>query len=402
MDITTDSLILFGLIIILPLLLFFELQIDSGISPYPVFRISFSIAASVILILSFIFSFIKRNLHHLVTAAIYVFMSHAIFLNYVNNFSYYYVSLLVSAVILSSLYFSNWKQLAVFQLSMLIVLVQASMLTVVANVSIILFLGFYIVTNCIVFLIQLYIFNQRKKVRTLAYQLELTAKNLERSNKSLEQFAYVASHDLKEPLRTVNSYLGLIKKRYADKLDTDGNEFIALTTDATQRMHVLIEGLLKYSKVSSEYVEKQELNLKDVLNNVLDNLETSISENHVNVAIANLPVLVGDKLQLSQLFQNLISNAIKYRSLKDPEISIDSKIDDDHCLISVEDNGLGIPEKQKEAVFKIFNRYHTDKADGAGIGLAICKKIVSNHNGDIWVESKEGRGSKFYFTLQLN
>lgn len=237
----------------------------------------------------------------------------------------------------------------------------------------------------------------------MAAELDKSTRQLKESNASLEQFAYIASHDLKEPLRTVNSYLGLLKKRYITKLDADAGEFMDMCTSATKRMQELIDGLLKYSKTSADKMANTEINLNEVVENVLDNLETTITENHAVIEVEKLPVLPGDKLQLSQLFQNLICNAIKYRSQHTPEIHIHyNGTQGNHAFISVEDNGLGIPENKRDEVFKIFSRLHTIEAEGAGLGLAICKKIVNNHKGNIWIENSQVQGSKFCFTLRLN
>lgn len=402
-ELLTERCILLGMSVVLPLLLLLETKMHFQVLQYKNLRLIFAAAAFVLFCSSYKIHFVKNQLSKIVTACIYLLTSHVIFLNYINNFSFYYAALLIGTVTICSFYFNGWKDLLVYQLSMLLILLQASMLTVSTNVNIFMFLGFYIVMNCIVAIVQIQIFRTQHVLKNMAAELDKSTRQLKESNASLEQFAYVASHDLKEPLRTVNSYLGLLKKRYIAKLDADAGEFMDMCTSATKRMQELIDGLLKYSKTSADKMTNAEINLNEVLENVLDNLETTITENHAVIEVEKLPVLPGDKLQLSQLFQNLICNAIKYRSQYTPEIHIHyDGTQGSHALISVEDNGLGIPENKRDEVFKIFSRLHTNEAEGAGLGLAICKKIVNNHKGSIWIENSQGQGSKFCFTLQLN
>jgi signal transduction histidine kinase len=397
---STERYILLGITILLPLLLLLEVSLHMEVMRYKSIRLLLAGTAFLTLCLSYFIQLVNTYLPYVVTLLIYILTSHAIFLNYVNNFSYYYASILVSTVIICSFYFRTWKSLLVYQLSMIVILLQASLLTEGAQVNILMFLGFYSLLNVVVFLIQLYIFKKQEKLDTVTRQLQQSAVHLQETNKSLEQFAYIASHDLKEPLRTVNSYLGLLTKKYADKLDSDTVEFVAICTEATKRMQIMIDGLLKYSRTTTGAMDKTQINLNELVHEVLENMETSIRESNANIEVDTLPVIHGDRVQLTQLFQNLISNAIKYRSEADPIINIQTHAaDDTSFIISISDNGLGLPKTYSEKIFGMFSRFHTDKADGSGIGLAICKKIAANHNGNIWVESEEGRGSSFFITL---
>jgi PAS domain S-box-containing protein len=223
---------------------------------------------------------------------------------------------------------------------------------------------------------------------------------LTRSNKDLEQFAYVTSHDLQEPLRMIAGYTQLLQQRYKDKLDEDANQFIFYTVDGVMRMQNLINDLLTYSRLgtSSEALEPVDCNA--VLDEVLATLQMTIEENGAVIKYRPLPNIRADRTQLLQLFQNLIGNAIKFRSDKPPIISITAKPQDKQWLFSVSDNGIGIEPQYLERIFVIFQRLHTrDKYPGTGIGLAICKKIVERHGGRIWAESQLGKGSTFHFII---
>lgn len=226
---------------------------------------------------------------------------------------------------------------------------------------------------------------------------------LARSNADLEQFAYIASHDLQEPLRMIASYLQLLQKRYRDKLDADADEFIAYAVDGATRMQALIQDLLSYSRVSTRGQPFKQVNGDRVLRDALDNLKMAIAESNAVVTFDPLPQLVADGIQLTQLFQNLIANAIKFRREIPLKIHVGVKKSDENWLFSVSDNGIGIEEQYFEKIFLIFQRLHrrTDYP-GTGIGLAICKKIVERHGGKIWLESKPDLGSIFYFTVPQN
>lgn len=231
-------------------------------------------------------------------------------------------------------------------------------------------------------------------------KLEYMMANIQRSNKELEQFAYVASHDLQEPLRMVSSYMQLLQRRYSDKLDNDANDFINYAVDGSKRMQELIRDLLAYSRVGSSGKEFEPIDIETVLDRAIRNLGMSIKESGAVVTHGSMPTIFADGLQITQLFQNLISNAIKYCNESSPRIHVSAKQNKKAVTFSVSDNGIGIDPQYYERIFTIFQRLHSrEKYSGTGIGLAICKKIVERHNGEIWVESLPGEGSTFYFTI---
>jgi len=230
--------------------------------------------------------------------------------------------------------------------------------------------------------------------------LDSRAQDLARSNADLEQFAYVASHDLQEPLRMISSYSGLLSQRYKDKLDTDAADFLGYITDGASRMQRLIQDLLAYSRAGSEDSDLVLVDCEEVLARVGSNLRLTIQESNAEVSHDPLPSVHGNFTQLCQLFQNLIGNAVKFRGDQPPQIHVGVESQGDHWLFSVRDNGIGISLQYKERIFTIFQRLHSkEEYPGTGIGLAICKKIVEKHGGNIYVESETGKGSTFYFTL---
>jgi len=240
---------------------------------------------------------------------------------------------------------------------------------------------------------------ERKKMEA---ELKEKSTELSRSNKELEQFAYVASHDLQEPLRTINNYMQLISKRYENKLDQDAKDFIAFALDGSNRMRNLINSLLEYSRIN-RVKPFEEVNLNEVLKEVLHDLNKRITENNATVDVQSLPVIFGDHVLLSQIFVNLISNAIKFRGETNPEITVSYQKRKDEFLFSIKDNGIGIAPQYAEKIFVIFQRLHSKGSyPGTGIGLAICKKIVERHGGEIWIESEKGKGTTFYFTIKEN
>ena len=228
----------------------------------------------------------------------------------------------------------------------------------------------------------------------------LTAE-LERSNAELLQFARVASHDLKEPLRTVRSFVELLRDRYSERLDDDGNEFIAFAIDGSTRMERLITDLLAYARVGAESKPTQGVEMSSAVDEAIEALATLISERDAVVTRDDLPAVVGDPSQMQQLFQNLIGNAIKYCE-KAPRVHVSGTLDDGTATFSVSDNGLGIDAANLERVFEVFKRCHSRaRFDGTGVGLSICKKIVERHGGKIWATSEPGTGSTFSFTLPV-
>ena len=233
--------------------------------------------------------------------------------------------------------------------------------------------------------------------------LALQANDLERSNAELEQFAYVASHDLQEPLRMITGYTQLLAKRYGDKLDQDASEYINYAVEGAKRMQRLIHDLLDYSRVGTRGNEFAPADCQAIVTETLRTLQPAIQESAATVTYDSLPTVMGDESQLLQLFQNLIGNAIKYRGSKPPVVQVSCKQEGEHWLFSVRDNGIGIDPKYAERIFVIFQRLHgRDQYAGTGIGLAVCKKIVERHGGKIWVESELGKGATFYFTIPMN
>ena len=231
-------------------------------------------------------------------------------------------------------------------------------------------------------------------------ELEKTTNELKRSNADLQQFAYWVSHDLQEPLHVIRGFLRLIEKRYREKLDEKGHEFIRVTIEGTKRMQELIRDLLEYSRVGTKAKEFKPTECSVVLDKTLFNLKVAIEESGAEVTYDVLPTVTADAIQLGSLFQNLIGNAIKFHGAEPPMVHVSAEKRDGEWLFSVRDNGIGIDPKFSERIFSVFQRLHTsDEYPGTGIGLAICKKIVERHGGRIWVESEPGKGTTFYFTI---
>lgn len=245
-----------------------------------------------------------------------------------------------------------------------------------------------------------------ERVMALNHELEnrvrVRTAELSRSNDDLRQFAYAASHDLKEPMRTIASYTQLLVQRYPDRLDADGQEFLRYVVDAVRRMDTLLSDLLTYSQhLGPKAAVFQPVDVQGVLAGVLMNLHAAIVESGAAVTHDSMPADVNsDFAQLSQVLQNLLSNALKYRRRDvKPEIHISSQEKDDEWIFSVKDNGVGISPEYRDQVFGIFKRLHGRDYPGTGMGLAICKKIIERHGGRIWVESEAGAGSTFFFTI---
>lgn len=231
-------------------------------------------------------------------------------------------------------------------------------------------------------------------------ELKQASSELTRSNNELEQFAYIASHDLQEPLRMITSYVQLLENRYKDKLDEEAKEFIGFAVEGTHRMRSLILSLLEYSRVN-KIRPFEIISLNHLVVNVLRDLDAQIKENDAIVSVQDLPSIYGDPILINQLFQNIISNAIKFRSEHRPEIVISVKHQEKDFVFSIKDNGIGISKEYSQKIFVLFQRLHTkDKYPGTGIGLALCKRIVEQHGGQIWVESEDKMGATFYFTIK--
>lgn len=223
---------------------------------------------------------------------------------------------------------------------------------------------------------------------------------LERSNRELEQFAYVASHDLQEPLRLISSYSKLLAQRYRDRLDERAGSYIGFITDGTSRMQNLISDILKYARVTTKVHPFESTDLNGIMDEVLTDLRMSVEESGARIEYGTLPEVYCDPVQIRQLLQNLISNAVKFRGEDTPVIKISFERKNKDWQFCIRDNGIGIHPEFHERVFIIFQRLHErERYSGTGIGLALCKKIVERHGGRIWVESEESKGSAFCFTL---
>jgi light-regulated signal transduction histidine kinase (bacteriophytochrome) len=238
------------------------------------------------------------------------------------------------------------------------------------------------------------------ELATVNKELQRYSTELERSNQELQRFAYVASHDLQEPLRMVTSYVQLLQHRYRDQLDEDAQDFIAYAVDGAMRMKALIQGLLAYSRVGTSGKPFESIDSHDILDGTLLNLKMAIEESDAVVTHDPLPIVTADRTQLGQVFQNLIGNAIKFRGPDRPEIHIGAERQNGKWIFAVRDNGIGIDPQYADRIFIIFQRLHTqEEYPGTGIGLAVCKRIVERHGGRIWVDSEPGQGSTFYFTV---
>ncbi|PZS36194.1 MAG: histidine kinase, partial [Pseudonocardiales bacterium] len=246
-----------------------------------------------------------------------------------------------------------------------------------------------------------------KSLERATEQLRRRAAEFERSNADLEQFAYVASHDLSEPLRMVTGFVQLLAKRYQGRLDADADEFIAYAVEGVNRMQELIDDLLTFSRIGRDGRETVEVDLESVARRVLGALSTQVAEAGATVTIGDLPTVRGNQRELSQLFQNLISNALKFRGEQPPQIRVMAQPDHGsgsgggvRWELSIADNGIGIEAHHTERIFKMFQRLHQrDVYPGTGIGLPICKKVVERHDGRIWLEPNPAGGSVFKFTL---
>lgn len=232
---------------------------------------------------------------------------------------------------------------------------------------------------------------------------ELTrySRQLKRSNEELQHFAYVASHDLQEPLRMISSYLQLIEKRYKGKLDKDVDEFINYAVDGANRLQTMINALLEYSRVDTRGRPFEPTDCEAILERAISNLEVAIRESKATITHTSLPTVMADGTQLLQVFQNLMANAIKFRGSDVPRIHISADREEKEWVFSVRDNGIGIESEYKKQLFNIFKRLHGREYPGVGLGLSICKKIVNRHGGRVWLESEPGKGSIFYFTVPV-
>jgi light-regulated signal transduction histidine kinase (bacteriophytochrome) len=257
--------------------------------------------------------------------------------------------------------------------------------------------------NHIVLNARLHAILERKRLRNLerrrALELELADAELRRSNEELRRFASVVSHDLQEPLRMVTSYMQLLKRDLSESLTEDQAEYLNFAIDGGRRMSELIQDLLSYSRVSAVEAARETVDFNEIVKDVQVHLRASIEESGARVIASDLPEMTADCSQIRQLFQNLVSNAIKYRGDKPPVITISAKLIDGDWLFSVADNGVGIDPENRQRIFEMFSRIHDRSVPGTGIGLAICQRVVERLGGRIWVESTRGQGSTFYFTI---
>lgn len=246
---------------------------------------------------------------------------------------------------------------------------------------------------------------ERVRQRTIELEqqterLQLSNQALERSNIELQQFAFVASHDLQSPLRTISSFVQLLDRRYSDQLDEQGQRWIRSATEATQRLSILIRDLLELSRVDSRAQSFRPVKLDEVVDSAIELLSDSLKDSKARIERSSLPEVSGDRSQLVQLFQNLVSNAVKYCGDAPPWIHIHAERHGGEWEISVEDRGIGIDADHLDRVFEIFRRLHSQKAyPGTGIGLAVCRRVATRHGGRIWVESTPGKGSTFKIRL---
>jgi signal transduction histidine kinase len=239
------------------------------------------------------------------------------------------------------------------------------------------------------------------RVQERTAEIQAYMEKLEESNRALQEFAYIASHDLQEPLRTISSFVQLIERRYRGKLDADADEFITFIVKGVERMHMLINDLLAYSRVDIQGKPPEPADLEVIYEETLSDLKLAIDDTDALITHDPLPLIEADPTQIRQLFQNLISNAIKFRGDAPLHVHISAKRAGDEWVFSIQDNGIGIDEEFHGRIFQVFQRLHTnDKYPGTGVGLAICRKIVLRHGGKIWIESQLGKGSCFFFLLR--
>ena len=248
---------------------------------------------------------------------------------------------------------------------------------------------------------------QHKPLRMIGVHVDVTdniqhAKELERANLELQQMAHAASHDLLEPLRTISSFSQLVEREYQGQLDEEGRSWLEAIVQGTKRMRMLVEDLRAYTQLDARMNAFVATNMDEVLAGAIAGLQSAIEESGAEVTHDHLPSVMGDRSELTQLFQNLIGNAIKYRGEAAPRVHVSAKRDTDNYVFSVRDNGIGIAAEYWEKIFEVFRRlHHAQDYPGTGIGLAICRRVVQRHRGQIWVESEVACGSTFRFTIPI-
>jgi light-regulated signal transduction histidine kinase (bacteriophytochrome) len=272
-------------------------------------------------------------------------------------------------------------------------------------ITMVLFGALLLLTILLIWSIAFLIHRETQRIRQLNLDLErrvaLRTEELQRSNDDLQHFAYVASHDIKEPMRMISSYSALLQRRYQGRLDADADTYIGFIVDGVKRMNTLITDLLEYSRAGQSSGEQTtEVEPGAIFENVLENLKVTIADAGATVTSDPLPAIVYDPVRLEQLLQNLIANAVKYRDpSRAAHVHLSAERRPGETVFSVRDNGVGIAPEHREQVFGIFKRLHGKEIEGTGIGLAMCKKIVERHGGRIWVESTPGSGSTFFFSV---
>lgn len=363
----------------------------------------------VLLAFSFANEFTKHNFTSFLYGLIYLATLQQCYLVFINNFASEFLLLFIVLIVTLNAYFKKPSHLlyyGFFSVGIVIVCYFIPGSEPIVNFN------FFICSVISIDALMIPIFISRLKVaERLAQKMEEINKSkaellkksdeLLRSNNDLQQFAYVASHDLQEPLRMVTSYVQLLEDRYKNKLDQDASEFIEYAVDGTRRMRALIQSLLEYSRVGTiRPFEKIDMN--KMVQDVLLEMNEQIKEANASVKVNSLPHIHGDPVLITQLINNVISNAVRFRK-RDviPEITISGRSTPDGSLFSIRDNGIGISKEYFEKIFVIFQRLHSkDKYPGTGMGLAICKKIVEQHGGKMWVESELNMGTTFYFTIK--
>jgi len=232
-------------------------------------------------------------------------------------------------------------------------------------------------------------------------KLKRTVHELERSNQELAQFAHAASHDMKEPLRMVSNFVQLLEQNYGPQLDAEAKQYIQYASEGAKRMHALITAILDYSELGTQRMESQPCSLSSLLDEAIDSVRTQVEETRATISRGGLPIVTCPSRQIEQVFENLLSNAMKFRSKSTlPEIRVEAVERETDWLVSVRDNGLGVDPSHQEKIFKLFRRFHSrSEFPGSGIGLATCERILDRIGGKIWVKSTLGEGSTFYFTL---
>lgn len=265
-------------------------------------------------------------------------------------------------------------------------------------------LFFALITIGVLFFLSMsrYVFQSRmnRLLQEKNQRIEKQNQTLMKNNNALEQFAYIASHDLKEPLRTIGSYSTLVQRKYQDQLDEEAKEYFGFIIKGVKQMYSLLEDVLAYARTDNEAgMRKEQVNMNEILSSVEDSLQKIVHQKNVSISAEELPIIWANPFQMHQVLQNLISNGIKFNHKEQIKIQISAETRKDRFIFSVKDNGIGIDPKYQKQIFNLFHRLDNRKYSGTGLGLAICAKIVANHNGRIWVDSKEGQGSTFYFSV---